>query len=58
MTADEIETLFHECVKRGDATGVETSIRLMIGVDMPRGIKLYDDLKLALDLAKAMGDAQ
>lgn len=59
MTADQIEALFHECLKRGDSKGVEASIRLMLSVDMRRGIELYDGLKLAIDIASVIsGDTR
>lgn len=47
-TADELETLFHECLKRGDARGVEAAIALMALKDVRRAQRLYDALDIAL----------
>lgn len=54
---EEIERLFLACVGRGDADGVEACIRLMLAVDVRRGVALYEGLKTALrtvDLIKVI----
>lgn len=52
-TADQVEWMFHEALKQGDAEGVDAAIRVMLRLDRRRGIDLYDDLQAALRLARA-----
>lgn len=51
FTPDEIEDIFHSCLKVGDVTGVEMCLRAMVGADPVRAVQLYDDLKFALRVA-------
>ena len=57
-TADELETLFHECLKRGDAKGVEAALTLMASTDPRRAQRLYDALETAVGIARSATDAE
>ena len=51
-TTDELETLFHECLKHGDARGVEAALRLLAVADPPRARQLYDALESAVGFVR------
>jgi hypothetical protein len=53
-TSAQIEEIFHACLHAGDADGVETCLRAMVGADPARADQLYDDLKAALRVAPLM----
>lgn len=52
-TADQVEQMFHAAVKAGDAEGVEAAITVLLRLDQPRAIRLWDDLQAVLRLVGA-----
>jgi len=49
---DALERVFHAALERGDATGVEAALTLMSGVDPGRMVRLANELRDALVVAK------
>lgn len=43
-----LERVFHAAVGEGDADSVECVIRLMLAVDVRRGVEMYESLKAGL----------
>lgn len=54
FTADQLEEIFHEAIRRGDTRGVEDSLRVMVTVDPQRAVALYDSLKTAVAVAQVI----
>lgn len=54
FTADELETMFHSFLGAGDVQGVEAALTVMVGVDMPRAVRLYEELGTALAIVQVL----
>jgi len=54
FTGEQLEEIFHAALKAGDVRGVEAALTVMVGVDAPRAIRLYGDLKDALTVIRVL----
>jgi hypothetical protein len=52
---DALERLFHQILETGDAKGVEAVLTLMVAADPARAVRLHDELRDALVVAKFLG---
>jgi hypothetical protein len=52
---DKLEELLHACLERGDIKGVGHVLTLMSHVDPRRMLRLVDELKDALAVARFLG---
>lgn len=52
LTADDCETIVHAALKAGDTKGVDAGLRLLTTKDPRRAQRLFDTIRLGLDIAK------
>lgn len=56
VTADQLEEIFHEVLKRGDAKGVEATLTMLAVKDPHRAQRLLDLTRAALVVVKSFTD--
>lgn len=52
FTGKQLEEIFHAALGAGDIKGVEAALTVMVRVDAPRAIRLWDLLKRAKVIAE------